>query len=226
VKVNQNDFRMNFLEQGIGRAEGILQVSHEGPALQVDHRVAFPGGKNAFINSIAGNAGRVIRRPEQAPWPVMTRLCNRLHIFDNFALIPNMVARCDDMSAQIEEFLRDARGDAKSPGGVFPVDRHQAHFVFLDDVRKMLPDGPPPGLAEDVSYEKKSHTMPFIRGGLSQNDASMATNHRLPSGESATLEVTNVWSLVQLQPPVRVLGFEDGCQLPICYRRARAGPVG
>jgi hypothetical protein len=74
-----------------------------------------------------------------------------LHVFDEFALVPDVVAGGDDVGAQVEEIFGEVWGDAEAASGVFAVDDGEIDLValayvgevFADDLRPALPKTSP-----------------------------------------------------------------------------------
>ena len=47
-----------------------------------------------------------------------------IHMGDNFALVPNVVARGQHVNAAIQQFVGRLQGNSKSAGGIFAVGDH------------------------------------------------------------------------------------------------------
>ena len=50
---------------------------------------------------------------------------DRLHVFDDFFLVPDVVAGGEHVGAEVEEFVGGSGGDAEAAGGVFGIDDDQ-----------------------------------------------------------------------------------------------------
>ena len=79
------------------------------------------------------------------------------HVFEDLALVPDVVAGGDDVGAEIKEFFCDGRGDAEASGGVFAVDDEEIDGVGLKDVGQMFADDVATGGAKDVADEEDIH---------------------------------------------------------------------
>ena len=79
------------------------------------------------------------------------------HVFEDFFLVPDVVAGGDDVGAEIEEFFCERGGDAEAAGGVFAVDDEEVYGVRFEDVGEMFADDVAAGRAEDVADEENVH---------------------------------------------------------------------
>ena len=74
-----------------------------------------------------------------------------------------MVARGDDVRAQVEQLFGERRRQAKAAGGIFSVDHHQADLVVFDHMRQVLADDTPPRAAKNVTHKKYAQPLfPFL----------------------------------------------------------------
>ena len=55
----------------------------------------------------------------------------RVHVVDDLALIPDVVAGGDDIDAEFEQFFGDLRRDAEAAGGVLTVGDGEVNRVLL-----------------------------------------------------------------------------------------------
>jgi len=109
VKIDDNDrcFLPQPLYLAFGCAEGILEVRHEHPALEVEHRrLRGPVGRQDDAALSNRTAGIVCRADE------VILLCQiRLDLL----LVPDMVARGKHMDAEREKLIGDGRRDPNPP---------------------------------------------------------------------------------------------------------------
>ena len=80
-----------------------------------------------------------------------------LKVFDELALIPDVIAGGDDVYVEFEEFVDDLRSDAESGGGVFAIDDEQIGPFSGDQVFKAFFNNSAAGTAKNVSDEKNTH---------------------------------------------------------------------
>ena len=79
-----------------------------------------------------------------------------VHVIDDLALVPDVIAGSDDVDAELEQLLGDLRRNAEAAGGVFTVRDGEVDRVLLLELRQALMDDGAAGTAEYVSYKKYS----------------------------------------------------------------------
>ena len=99
------------------------------------------------------------------------------------------------MRTLIEDLVCDLGRDSEAAGGIFRVDHHQIDRLFLDHMGEVLAYDAPSCLPEDVAYKQNSQRKPSPR---TPNARGTMSARRLPRCMFATLEVTNVPSVVHL----------------------------
>src|SRR5207248_9493463 len=114
----------------------VIIVGHEYAALQIHNSVRGSSFRRSLIPSEAGGAGHVICRAENAAGVGV--LLGSFQIFDQLFLVPNMITGGEHISAQLEEFLSDRRGDAKAPCSIFAIDDQQLDSVSFNQMVKMV----------------------------------------------------------------------------------------
>src|SRR5579875_3941001 len=134
--------------------ERVGVVGHEDLPLQIDDRKCLAIGQRALKDAVAGRSRRVVGGADDAARALLAFGRHGLHIFDQLALVPDMIAGGDDMRAEIKEFFGDGGSYAEAPGCIFTIDDEQIDAVRLEDVRQMLPDDAPSGAAEDIAYKQ------------------------------------------------------------------------
>jgi hypothetical protein len=151
VDVDQDDLGLDDFEQRVDGAEGVIVGVHEDAALEIDYGVCLAAGQGAFIEAIAWSGRRVVSRADDAAGAFVAGGGRRLHIIDDLALVPDVVAGGQDMGPEIEEFVGDSGGDAESAGGVLRIDHDQVDRTVLDDVADVFADDASTGAAEYVT---------------------------------------------------------------------------
>ena len=161
MKVHKDHFGLDCFEQGIRRAEGIFQVAHEDPALQIDDRVGLSGGQLPLVDPMSWRARDIIGRAQHAAWAIMAVRGHGLHVFDNLAFVPDMVAGSEDVGALVEELLGDPRGHAKAAGRILRVDHHQVDLPLFDQGGEVFRYDTPSGVAKDITDKQNSQKCSF-----------------------------------------------------------------
>src|SRR5580658_3269549 len=116
MEVDKDDFGLNFLEQRVGNAEGIFLAGHKGAALQIDDRIRLSRSQLAFINPVSWRTRDVVSRAQHAPRAIMAVGRSRLHLFDDFPFVPDMVTGSQDVGSLVKELVGDPGSYPKSPG--------------------------------------------------------------------------------------------------------------
>src|SRR5450755_3264406 len=86
----------------------------------------------------------------------MAILRHRLQILNQFLLVPYVVAGGQDMSAQIEEFVRDRWSNPEAPRRILRIYDNQIYAVGFNQVPQMLAHYPPPRTAKNIAYKKNA----------------------------------------------------------------------
>ena len=97
------------------------------------------------------------------------------HVFEDLALVPDVVAGGDDVGPKIEEFFGDGGGDAEAASGVFAVDDEEIYGVGFKDVGEMFTDDVAAGGAKDIADKEDIH-LKSLHGGGVENGATGAGN--------------------------------------------------
>ena len=56
-----------------------------------------------------------------------------LEVFDDLALVPDVIAGGHDVDPEIEQLVRELRSDAEPGGGIFAVGNDQIDGILLDE---------------------------------------------------------------------------------------------
>src|SRR4051795_3292324 len=102
MQVDKNYFGFDLFQQLVGDAKRIVIGRHEDASLKIDHRVR-DSILLAFVHTPARKVRSVIRWPQQAACGTVGIAVSGLKVFDDLALIPNMIASGDDIDAEIEQ---------------------------------------------------------------------------------------------------------------------------
>jgi hypothetical protein len=156
VKIEQDDLCGDFAEEFVGFAEGVVAGGHEDAALEVHDGVGLAVWEFALVDTEAGCADSVVGRANHTA-AADVRIDGDGHVLEDLFFVPDVVARGDDVGAQIEEFFCNGRGDAKAPGGVFAVDNEEIDGVGVEDVGQVFAYDVAAGGAKDVADEEDIH---------------------------------------------------------------------
>src|SRR5271155_5149597 len=102
MHVDENDLRRDLFQQGIGNTKRIVARAHEYAALQIDDGIFLSRGEFTLIETIARCSGNVVRWANYPPRSLMAFGRHGLHVFDDLALVPNMIAGCNHVRSKIE----------------------------------------------------------------------------------------------------------------------------
>src|SRR5579862_2234013 len=120
MKVDEDHFGFDVLQQFVGGAKGIVVGGHENAPLKIDH-----GVRNALFRALIHTPTRhvrgVVRRTQQAAGRAVLVAVGTLKIIDDLALVPDVVAGGDDIDAQFEQVFRQRTGNAETAGRVFSI---------------------------------------------------------------------------------------------------------
>ena len=168
MDIDHNHLGRDLLQQRVSGVERIVGRIHEDAALQLDHRVLHAACRHAFVNAPAGNARLQIGWPQHAAPALVAPGGRSVHIVDQLALVPDVVAGGQNIRAQIEEVLGKLRRQAKAAGGVFGIDDGELDVVRRAQMADVLAHDPAPRAAEDVADEENVHGAPEIRDQRSE----------------------------------------------------------
>src|SRR5208337_4618657 len=77
-----------------------------------------------------------------------------------------MVAGGDDVDAQLEQFFRDLRSDAKTSGGILTVGDGEVHAVLLLQLGQAFMHDGASRAAENVTNEENAHVLQSLKSAL------------------------------------------------------------
>jgi hypothetical protein len=118
--------------------------------------IGLAGGEFALVDAEAGGADGVVGGAEDAA-AADVGVGGDGHVFEDLALVPDVVAGSDDVGAEFEELFCDGGGDAEAAGGVFSVDDEEVDGVGFEDVGEVFADDVATGGSEDVADKKDVH---------------------------------------------------------------------
>ena len=156
VEVEEDDLGGDLAEEIVGFAEGVVAGGHEDAALEVHDGVGLAVGELSLVDAEAGGADGVVGGAEDAA-AADVRVGGDGHVLEDLALVPDVIASGDDVSAEIEELFRDGGGDAEAASGVFSVDDEEVDGVGFEDVGEVFTDDVAAGGAKYVSDKKDVH---------------------------------------------------------------------
>ena len=109
-----------------------------------------------FVHTQAGQIGSVVRGAEDAAAAGVRVRRGGLNVFDDLALVPDVVAGGDDVNAEIEQLFGDGGGDAEAAGRIFSVDDEINRAVF-DQAGQAVFDDVASRTSENVADKKNMH---------------------------------------------------------------------
>ena len=147
VEVDQADRRQRLgrlVQQAVGVGERVLDLLHVGAALEVDHGQLVAVERVVHAPAAPRDlVGAVVERPQHP----FARLEERVDL----ALVPDVVARRDDVNAGLEQRLGGRRREPHPAGDVLAVGGDEVDPPLVADPRQRLLDRDPPGLPDDVA---------------------------------------------------------------------------
>ena len=156
MDVEKYNLGCDLAEKFVGFAEGIIAGRHEDASLKIHDCVRLSVRKLTLVKAKAGCADRIVGRAEDAA-AAFVRIGRHGHVFEDLALVPNMVPRGDDMGAHIEDLFSNRGGNAEATGSVLAIDDEEVDRIGLENVWKVLAYDVATGRAEDVADEKDVH---------------------------------------------------------------------
>ena len=161
MQVDKNHFGLDFFQQLIGHAEGIVVRGHEDASLKINHGVGN-AILLAFVHAPARKIRSVIRRPQQAAGGAVRIAVGRLKVVDDLALVPDVVAGGDDINAEIEQVFRERTGDTEATGRILPVGDDEINGAVFHQARQAVFDDVASGTSENVAYEENVHDGNYV----------------------------------------------------------------
>ena len=145
VKVHKNIGRMNIAQQLVSLCKRVIQRVH----IDRTHKVYHSHGEathieNANALSVGCSVG-IICRSDNAVGGIENGI---------YLLTPeNMVARCNNIRARIDERIRRSRGNAVSLSRIFAVYHSNINGELLFDVPELRAEKAAPCLSHDIAYK-------------------------------------------------------------------------
>jgi len=130
VQIEQDDLGRDLAEQFVGFAKGVVAAGHKDAALEIHDGVWLAVAERALVDAEAWCADGVVGGAEDAA-SADVRVGRDGHVFEDLALVPDVVAGGDDVGSEVEEFFGDGGGYAKAAGCVFAVDYEQIDCVGI-----------------------------------------------------------------------------------------------
>ena len=150
MKVHEDDRRAlaQRLHLAMGDAERVVDGGHVHPAHHVQHANRSATLRARDVAAAAGRVG-VVGRAQQA------RLDG--DVVEHLALVPDVVARREDVGARVEQALANLARDAIAARGVFAVDDHQIDAVAGDQRGEPDAHEIPAGPTDHIADEEEIH---------------------------------------------------------------------
>src|SRR5208283_5438479 len=114
-------FSGDLLQQFVGYAEGIVIAGHENASLQIDDAIIHAAARARLVPAEAGRAHGIVGRPQQASRQRTFVAVGRIHVLDDLALVPDVVAGGDDIDAELEQLFGNLRSDPEAAGGILTI---------------------------------------------------------------------------------------------------------
>ena len=87
---------------------------------------------------------------------------DRLHVFDDFFLVPDVVAGGEHVGAEVKELVGRGRRDAEAAGGVFGIDHDRSTWCWLIREARCSPTMRRPGLPKTSPTKRiRNQSLPF-----------------------------------------------------------------
>ena len=157
VKVHQHNGRPvgQLGQQAVDRGERAIEVADEKPADEVDHQNAADDGVSA-----PGRGGGVVERTQHGQV--------RVEVRHYLGLVPNVVARRDDVYAAGQQLPGGLGRNAEAAGGVLAVRDNQVERELTAKARKHGANGIPAGPSHHVANHQDTQDLGWLlkqRGG-------------------------------------------------------------
>ena len=78
--------------------------------------------RDAFKDAVSRKARLQVGRTQHAPRTLLALCRDRLHVVDQLALVPHVVAGGQHIRAQFEKLIGNLRRDSEAAGGVLAID--------------------------------------------------------------------------------------------------------
>src|ERR1700733_453594 len=153
VKIDKNNFRLDLRKQPIRISIGIVSRSHKHAALEIDDRIGH-AILLSFIDSPTGQGRRKISRPQQSARGTMRVAVGHLKIFNDLALIPNVIPGSHHIDAKIEELFRKRRRDPKPSRRVLAIGNHEVSRMRTYKLRQTILNNSPSRTPKNVANKK------------------------------------------------------------------------
>src|SRR6266850_6200924 len=153
MKVDEDNFGFDLLQKLVDEPERIVAGAHEYASLEIDNRVTG-AILLSLVHSPSRHTSRKICRTQQSPRGTVRIAVRHLEVFDDFALVPDMVSSRHDVDAKIEKFVRKRWCDAESGSGILAVGDNQIDRVLLYQPWQAVLDDGPPRAAKNVTDEE------------------------------------------------------------------------
>lgn len=157
MNINDDHSAGDLAQEFVGFAERILVGLHEDPALEIDDSILLSGLGRSFKYTDAGNARGVVGRTQDAAGARIGIAIGGIEVVHDFALVPDVVAGSEHVTAQIKEIFRDAGSQTEPSSGIFCIGNDEVDFMGVYEVGQMGVDNVASSAAEDVANEEDLH---------------------------------------------------------------------
>lgn len=115
-----------------------------------------------------------------------------LKVFDNLALVPDMITGGHHVDPEIEQFFRQGRRDSEPCRGIFAIGNHQIDGVLLAEFRQPVLYDRSSRTAKNVTDKKNFQTqVPSVTCQIS-GITELIIESRSPTSDVITLKIASV----------------------------------
>ncbi len=130
MEVDEDYLSLDLLQKFVGEPEGIVAGSHKDASLEIDYGVAGAIFLT-FIHSPARHTRWKICGTQQPSRGTVRVVIRHLEVFDDLALVPDVIAGRHNVDAEIKEFVREPWRDAESRCRILAISDDQIDGVLL-----------------------------------------------------------------------------------------------
>ena len=163
VHVDEDDFDIlgQLGQFRIGYPERIIGRGHEYAALKIEDGDPFAGLRFYQSYALPGIIGRIVRRPQNSGILI--------EVGHDFFLVPDVIARRQDVDTPIEKFVRNLRRYTKAGCGVLTIQDAEIDLIILLQVFQVLMNDGSTGLPDRITDKKYFHGK--LGGGVGPREA-------------------------------------------------------
>src|ERR1019366_3604161 len=150
------------LQQLIGIAKGIVVVGHEYATLKIDDAIGNTAARAPFVPAKARGPCRIVCRTQDPTGQGRLISIGGVHVIDDLAFVPDVVAGGDDVNAEFEQLFGNLWSDAEATSRVLAVGNGEFNIVLPLQFRQTLVNDSAPGASENVTDEKYAQAVAVL----------------------------------------------------------------